>query len=146
MLYKVIIYLSLWLLFLLMFNKIKNKGIVNCIFMIIVCTEIYFFIHPTMTVAEDLADGLKYVVDTGENQKMIDGIKENEQEDFYTLFSISHAIKIIQNRFCIIICHTLVPKIYSVKIFLFIFLYSINHLLIFSGIYNIFSGPAYGRL
>lgn len=83
---KVIIYLSLWLLFLLMFNKIKNKVIVNYIFMIIVCTEIYFFIHPTMTAAEDLADGLKYVVDTGENQRMIDGIKENEQEDFYRIY------------------------------------------------------------
>lgn len=83
---KVIIYLSVWSLFLLACNKVKNKRIVSCMFMIIACSEIYFFIHPTMVVAENLADGLKYVVDTEENQKLIDEIKEKEQDDFYRIY------------------------------------------------------------
>lgn len=83
---KVIIFLTVWTVFLLFYMKLKNQRLVYVVFGIILCAEIYFFIHPTLRVAENLADGLKYVVDSEENQKIIDEIKDNEEGEFYRIY------------------------------------------------------------
>lgn len=86
MLIKVIFYLSVWVIFLLLCEKVKNKKIIYCIFGILICSEIYFFVHPTMTTAENLADGLKYAVDFENNQKLIDEVKAIEPDEFYRIY------------------------------------------------------------
>lgn len=83
---KVIIFLTVWTVFLLLYMKLKNQRLVYVIFGIILCAEIYFFIHPTMRSAENLADGLKYVADSDSNQKIIDEIKDNEGDEFYRIY------------------------------------------------------------
>lgn len=83
---KVLIFLTVWTVFLLFYMKLKNKRLEYVIFGIIPCAEIFYFIHPTMRVAENLADGLKYVVDSEKNQKIIDEIKDNEEDEFYRIY------------------------------------------------------------
>ena len=39
-----------------------------------------------MRAAENLADGLKYVADSENNQEIIDEIKDNEEDDFYRIY------------------------------------------------------------
>lgn len=83
---KVLIYLTAWFVFFLCYQRIRNRKVLYSLFALILCSEIYFFIHPTMSTAEHLADGLKYVVDGEENQQMIDSIKADENDDFYRIY------------------------------------------------------------